>query len=458
MNTTKKRRLEDVGGKLMAKEEMLRKTGSLFLCEKGSDITLVVENERLPAHKFILISQSDYFDAMFNNDMIECKQTEICLKETPLPVFKLLLKFAYYGEIEFDLPVETIVQLLGMLQRYQFLHFEAPVLNKISSMLNANNIWTFFQFSLLHKVTACVELCNTFIDQNATQLVGDGDKFFDLPVGSLKELLKRDTLLIKELDLFRAVKQYFERNDLDELMKEEIKKCVRFSLIDFADLFKEVSTSDVVSKNFVWELSHLKAKVHNEATIVNRGFRLPDVNISSLDYEFKLLEGSLVTLKLANSRTNTGNKKIVMKFALPFNINYIELALSNVKGDRYSYKVEYSVDGDFWNTIYDYTNFTCSNSQSLCFEPVVAEYLRIFGFHQIRTDSSTKSEFDEIESIKCMFQSHRRMIKVDRINGLLSSLYYVRRIPDRVYHDAKAAFNPNDRYYSRQVGTGKVLF
>ena len=65
-----------------------------------SDVTLVVAGTRIPTHRVILASQSEYFDRLLFGEMREAHAgAEIPLPDTPLEAFKLLLKYAYCGEV-----------------------------------------------------------------------------------------------------------------------------------------------------------------------------------------------------------------------------------------------------------------------------------------------------------------------------------------------------------------------
>lgn len=64
-----------------------------------SDVMLIVEGEKLNAHKLILASQSQYFQALFFGNLKEASQDEIELKDIKLEAFKRILKYVYTGNM-----------------------------------------------------------------------------------------------------------------------------------------------------------------------------------------------------------------------------------------------------------------------------------------------------------------------------------------------------------------------
>ena len=74
---------------------------SLWESRDHTDVTLVVAGTRIPAHRVILASQSEYFDRLLFGEMREAHAgAEIPLPDTPLEAFQLLLQYAYCGSLE----------------------------------------------------------------------------------------------------------------------------------------------------------------------------------------------------------------------------------------------------------------------------------------------------------------------------------------------------------------------
>ena len=96
------------------------------LCVKEfTDVVFIVDGERVPAHKLILASQSEYFRAMLYGEMKEASQEDIPLPDIPLASFKTVLQYAYTGTLE----IEDQLEVSSYIQQQLHLHImENPLL------------------------------------------------------------------------------------------------------------------------------------------------------------------------------------------------------------------------------------------------------------------------------------------------------------------------------------------
>lgn len=82
----------------------LRKSG--MLC----DVMLKVEGQDFPVHRIVLAACSDYFCAMFTNEMCEAKKSIVELLDIPASVIEVLLDFVYTETV--NVSVENVQELL----------------------------------------------------------------------------------------------------------------------------------------------------------------------------------------------------------------------------------------------------------------------------------------------------------------------------------------------------------
>lgn len=68
----------------------------LCMSQDYSDVTFIVENQKLPGHRVILAARSEYFRALLYGGLSESTQKEINLN-IPLDAFKALLRYIYSG-------------------------------------------------------------------------------------------------------------------------------------------------------------------------------------------------------------------------------------------------------------------------------------------------------------------------------------------------------------------------
>ena len=73
------------------------------------DVTIVISDNRLQAHKTILAAQSPVFLAMFKNDAKENHESTIVITDIDFEVFQELLRFIYSGKIK---NMDTVVNNL----------------------------------------------------------------------------------------------------------------------------------------------------------------------------------------------------------------------------------------------------------------------------------------------------------------------------------------------------------
>ena len=143
--------------------------------------------------------------------------------------------------------------------------------------------------------------------------------------------------------------------------------------------------------------------------------------------------------------------EIIVTLGFPFKLNYIEMTLSDLKGDKFSYLIEYSVDGFNWFILYDYRKYLCSNHQTLFFNPIVSGYFRIKGFHQNRMDVRTRKAFKSIKTFKAFFKDMNAAVDVRLTDGVLNTSFYSLQIKHRVYCEATVSLSAEERYYCQKI-------
>jgi len=114
----------------------------LYMNEPTSDVILVMGTDKIPAHKSVLMGCSDYFDAMFNSEMIECNLNEVKVEESLSQQFVFVLRIAYGFTISAhelnDLSFNGLFDSLIISNKYHFKTVEHIISDLFLDKLIAN--------------------------------------------------------------------------------------------------------------------------------------------------------------------------------------------------------------------------------------------------------------------------------------------------------------------------------
>ena len=94
--------------------------GILQRSEHMSDVTIICDAARFPAHKLILSARSEVFAAMFSHkDTLESQKNEVEIKGLDKIAVKRFLGFIYDGTLPSHLTFKDYADLLGAADKYQ---------------------------------------------------------------------------------------------------------------------------------------------------------------------------------------------------------------------------------------------------------------------------------------------------------------------------------------------------
>ena len=178
-----------------------------------SDVTFVIKDSEaklrevlVPAHKYVLAISSPVFFAMFYGEIAE-KNDSIDLPDCHANGFLAFLRYLYSDEIK--LTSGTVLEVLYLSKKYIVPSLSAKCLCFLEKELNIENVFVILTQALRFDEKSLVERCWEFIDTNATDCV-NSKEMLQIDRSCLVSLLKRDSLEIKELQLFKAVQKWAE--------------------------------------------------------------------------------------------------------------------------------------------------------------------------------------------------------------------------------------------------------
>ncbi|VIO87095.1 Uncharacterized protein BM_BM3924 [Brugia malayi] len=199
-----------------SKSTLKERFAFLYCNEILADIWFVVGHgelmQRIPAHKFILITGSAVFDAMFNGGLansaiaaetnsVEGSQ-DIDLPDVEPGAFLALLKFLYTDDVSFG--PEIVMTTLYTAKKYAVPAMELACVDFLKRNLGADNAFMLLTQARLFDEPQLASLCLDIIDRNTTEAL-NAEGFTEIDLDTLCVVLKRNTLRVREAPLFLAV-------------------------------------------------------------------------------------------------------------------------------------------------------------------------------------------------------------------------------------------------------------
>lgn len=259
---------------------------TIFNCELLADVHFVVgkgnTQTRFPAHKFVLSIGSAVFDAMFNGpltkaamqnvdrskhttdsgfDSMTNTDTEIELPDVEPEAFQALLRFLYLDEVQIG--PETVMTTLYAAKKYEVPALEMACVDFLKANLNADNAFMMLTQARLFDEATLADLCLETIDKHTMDSLFS-DSFFDIDLETLKLVLNRDSLRVREVSLFAAALRWTEcecERRLLELNSENKRKVlgdavnlIRFPLMNIEEFAQNVAQCGLLTDREVVDL------------------------------------------------------------------------------------------------------------------------------------------------------------------------------------------------------------
>ncbi|NWW17775.1 KLHL1 protein, partial [Falcunculus frontatus] len=203
-------------------EQTFRKMESYLKQQQLCDVILIAGDRKIPAHRLVLSSVSDYFAAMFTSDVCEAKQEEIKMEGIDPNALWDLVQFAYTGCLE--LKEDTIENLLAAACLLQLPQVVEVCCHFLMKLLHPSNCLGIRAFADAQGCTELMKVAHDYTMENIMEVIRN-QEFLLLPAEELHKLLASDDVNVPDEEtIFHAlmmwVKYDMQRrcNDLSMLL------------------------------------------------------------------------------------------------------------------------------------------------------------------------------------------------------------------------------------------------
>lgn len=243
---------------------------SLYLDVKGADVWFLIDDERIPAHKFILKSKSAYYRNMFNGLWLEISEINLKTTKISLKSFKEFIKLIY--SVTPNLTMENIEGVMHMARLTLTDDIFMECENFLENSITKETIFFTYQLALRHESKRLKVLCEDKCTELMTQAIElktflkcpnefdtlffgyelaayyqadslmsrfkekisanidrilKSKSFLKFPIGFLEIILRIDTLACEEKDIYNAcvawAKAACKRNGLNPSHGEDLR-------------------------------------------------------------------------------------------------------------------------------------------------------------------------------------------------------------------------------------------
>ncbi|XP_038068952.1 kelch-like protein 24 [Patiria miniata] len=219
----------------------MRKQGQL------TDTTVHVGSQSFPCHRAILACCSEYFLAMFSNDLRESDDGQVYLDKIDPDIMELLIEYAYTSIIIID--TANAQALLEASSRLQFEKVVGACCQFIEKNLDPSNCLGVLMFADQHSLSGLYQAALAY-SLDRFEDVCKQEEFLQLKSNQLAEYLSHDALNVsKEEMVYHSVAQWMESNkDLDSSELRKLLSCVRLHYLT-PKLLKSLTENPDITEN-----------------------------------------------------------------------------------------------------------------------------------------------------------------------------------------------------------------
>lgn len=216
----------------------------LYLKSKKADVYFIFETngncERVPAHKALLASASDVFDAMLYGSLKE--QGDIKIVDASAEAFKQFLRLFYFNHIE--LTMETVAEVMYLGKKYDITECLELCSVYLANKLTVENVISVIELAIVYDQLDLRKQCESKIRLNSREIL-QSPSFLECDGQVVNHILKMDFLSCSETEVFESCMSWVKATSKeDELTREIIETHLGDSFFDIC--FGSMSMDDFV--------------------------------------------------------------------------------------------------------------------------------------------------------------------------------------------------------------------
>ncbi|KAL9958703.1 hypothetical protein ACROYT_G035753, partial [Oculina patagonica] len=215
----------------------------------------------ISAHKFVLSSCSPVFFAMFCGELAE-KSNSVDLPDCEYEGVMEMLRYMYSGKAELN--ESNVMQVLYVAKKYILPSLAEECIQFFQENVNPGNVFCVMSHAQQYDEKVLVDQCWEVIDK-ATEEIVKSQEFTKINRSLLEAVVRRDTLTIIEVELFKAVDLWASKecerqrltpdgNTKRRILGENVLKGIRFPLMQEKEFVSIVLSCEILTPQEVYEI------------------------------------------------------------------------------------------------------------------------------------------------------------------------------------------------------------
>ena len=233
---------KDLSSSVFKAVKELRDEGKLF------DVVLVVQDEKISAHKLVLAASSSYFRSMFAGDMLESRSSLVELKDVEPEAMKLLVDFSYSSQLE--ITTDNVLSVIAASSIFDFPLILEAASKFLSAHLHPSNCLGMRSLGVTYGSDSLVSSATWHFRNHFVDAV-KSEEFLAISPEVLAKLLDSDEVNVRgEEDVFKAIEIWL--NHEPETRKDSLPAVlthVRLPLLSLDFLRTNVESNHYIRRN-----------------------------------------------------------------------------------------------------------------------------------------------------------------------------------------------------------------
>ena len=191
------------------KTSVQERNAHMFNNEDMSDIQLAcgeTKTDVFYAHKYVLATSSPVFHRMFYGSLPETGPV-IHLPDTDRESLKAFLRYLYTDETPGT--AELALKVMYLAHKYMITALTKECISIVKPKVSPANAFSMIRYAMLVDEESLIDTAWKIVDSQTREVIKP-ENFCDLDGSLLSDFLKRDSLRITEVELFRAVLKWTE--------------------------------------------------------------------------------------------------------------------------------------------------------------------------------------------------------------------------------------------------------